>query len=131
MGKAKTTKRYVNLTLLTIRDFNEITIFLKKRVGVLDQDSKCRTSSRPLIFADYGMLGTLLRSLHGCIKRPTVCRSKKDWIGQRVRDLKSCLSKKRDFFGVLFRATLFLGKWCGVATYFLYKKEKEKLNIKK
>ena len=31
--------------------------------------------------------------------------------------------------GVLLRAPLFLGKWCGVATYFLYKKEK--LNIKK
>ena len=30
--------------------------------------------------------------------------------------------KKERFFGVLFRAPLFLGKWSGVATYFLYKK---------
>ena len=27
---------------------------------------------------------------------------------------------------VLLRAPLFLGKWCGVATYFLYQKEKRK-----
>ena len=38
-----------------------------------------------------------------------------------VRDRQGCLSKKRDFL-VLFRAPLFLSKWCGVATYFLYKK---------
>ena len=31
--------------------------------------------------------------------------------------------QKREIFGVLFREPLFLGKWCGVATYFfLYKK---------
>ena len=29
---------------------------------------------------------------------------------------------KREIFGVLFRTPLFLGKWCGAATYFLYKK---------
>ena len=29
--------------------------------------------------------------------------------------------KKKDFC-VLFRVPLFLGKWCGVTTYFLYKK---------
>ena len=41
--------------------------------------------------------------------------------------------KKERFFGVLFRAPLFLGKWCGVAAYFLYQKKKkknEKLNTK-
>ena len=38
------------------------------------------------------------------------------------------LSKKR--FGVLLRASLFLGKWCGVATYFLYKKNKKKYKYK-
>ena len=36
-------------------------------------------------------------------------------------------SKKREIFGVLFKAPLFLDKWYGVATYFLYKKKK-KLN---
>ena len=32
--------------------------------------------------------------------------------------------KKRDFWSV-FKAFLFFGKWCGVATYFLYKKKKK------
>ena len=41
-----------------------------------------------------------------------------------VRDLESA-SKKREIIGVLFRAPFFLGKWCGVATYFLYKKKRE------
>ena len=32
--------------------------------------------------------------------------------------------QKREIFGVFFREPLFLGKWCGVATYFfLYKKK--------
>ena len=39
--------------------------------------------------------------------------------------------KKERFFGVLFRAPLFLGKWCGVATYFLYKKIRIKILITK
>ena len=39
-----------------------------------------------------------------------LCERLKNWV----------LLKKR--FGVLLRAPLFLGKWCGVATYFLYKK---------
>ena len=34
--------------------------------------------------------------------------------------------KKREIFGVLFRAPLFLGKWCRVAIYFLYKNHKKK-----
>ena len=38
-----------------------------------------------------------------------------------VRDREFAFKKKRDFL-VLFKATLFLGKWCGVTTYFLYKK---------
>ena len=38
-----------------------------------------------------------------------------------VRDLENASKKKKDF-RYLFRAPLFLGKWCGVATYFLYKK---------
>ena len=38
-----------------------------------------------------------------------------------VRDLENA-SQKREIFLVLFRALIFLGKWCGVATYFLYKK---------
>ena len=38
-----------------------------------------------------------------------------------VRDHKSA-SQKQEIFGVFFRAPLFLGKWCGVTTYFLYKK---------
>ena len=37
----------------------------------------------------------------------------------------NCLSKKRDFL-VFFKAPLFLGKWCGVTTYFLYKKYEKK-----
>ena len=45
-----------------------------------------------------------------------------------VRDLESSASKKKRFFGVFFKAPLFLGKWYGVATYFLYKKNKEKKN---
>ena len=40
-----------------------------------------------------------------------------------MRDLESA-SQKREIFGVLLRAPLFLGKWCGVATYFLYQKKK-------
>ena len=36
------------------------------------------------------------------------------------------LSKKR--FGYFFRAPFFLGKWCGVATYFLYQKKKLSTN---
>ena len=39
-----------------------------------------------------------------------------------VRDQENLASKKREIFGVLFRAALFLGKWCGIVTYFLYKK---------
>ena len=39
-----------------------------------------------------------------------------------VRDRENWASKKREIFGVLFRAPFFLGKWCGIATYFLYKK---------
>ena len=39
-----------------------------------------------------------------------LCERLKNWV----------LLKKR--FGVLLRAPLFLGTWCGVATYFLYKK---------
>ena len=39
------------------------------------------------------------------------------WEMGKIRPLKI----ERDFC-VLFRAPLFLGKWCGVATYFLYKK---------
>ena len=35
------------------------------------------------------------------------------------------LKKERDWFFVLFRAPLFLDKWCGVNTYFLYKKNKK------
>ena len=38
-----------------------------------------------------------------------------------VRDRQRA-SQKREIFRVFFRAPLFLGKWCGVATYFLYKK---------
>ena len=30
--------------------------------------------------------------------------------------------------GVLLREPLFLGKWCGVATYFLYKKIRKNTN---
>ena len=29
---------------------------------------------------------------------------------------------------VLLRAPIFLGKWCGVATYFLYKKKEKHIN---
>ena len=32
-------------------------------------------------------------------------------------------SQKREIFGVLFRAPLFLGNWCGVTTYILYQKK--------
>ena len=32
------------------------------------------------------------------------------------------LSKKKEIFVVLFWAPLFLGKWYGVVTFFLYKK---------
>ena len=39
-----------------------------------------------------------------------------------VRDWENWVSQKRETFGVLFRAPLFLGKWYGVTTYFLYKK---------
>ena len=42
-----------------------------------------------------------------------------------MRDLENASKKKRDF-RYLFRAPLFLGKWCGVATYFLYQKKKKK-----
>ena len=41
------------------------------------------------------------------------------WI---VRDLESYPLKKERFLECFFRAPLFLGKWCGVTTYFLYKK---------
>ena len=41
-----------------------------------------------------------------------------------VRDLESA-SQKREIFGSAFRAPLFLGKWCGVATYFLRTKNKK------
>ena len=37
--------------------------------------------------------------------------------------------KKRDFWSV-FKAFLFFGKWCGVATYFLYKKKEKKTKYK-
>ena len=47
-----------------------------------------------------------------------------------VRDRKSASEKKRDFW-VFWKTPLFLGKWCGVATYFfLYKKKEKKLNTK-
>ena len=39
-----------------------------------------------------------------------------------VRDRENWASKKREIFEVLFRALLFLGKWCGIVTYFLYQK---------
>ena len=39
-----------------------------------------------------------------------------------VRDLESAFQNKRDFLECFFRAPLFLGKWFGVTTYFLYKK---------
>ena len=48
----------------------------------------------------------------------------------KLRETLKVASQKRKIFGVFFRALLFLGKWYGVATYFLYKKEKEKLNTK-
>ena len=38
---------------------------------------------------------------------------------------QKCLLKKRDLW-VLLGASLFFGKWCGVATYFLYKKIRKK-----
>ena len=41
-----------------------------------------------------------------------------------VRDCQNlgASEKNRDFWSVLFRAPLFLGKWCGVATYFFIQK---------
>ena len=59
-ARLKQLKDMSTLPWLTIGDFNEIIDCLRKRVGVLDQDSKCRTSLRPLIFVDYGMLDTLV-----------------------------------------------------------------------
>ena len=41
------------------------------------------------------------------------------------RPEKVPLKKKKKKKKVLLRAPLFLGKWCGVATYFLYKKNKK------
>ena len=38
-----------------------------------------------------------------------------------MRDNQNLVPLKKEIL-VLFRAPLFLGKWCGVATYFLYKK---------
>ena len=62
-------------------------------------------------------------------KRIILCSKPKTIFWQKhfliVRDRENCLSK-REIFGVLFRAPLFLGKWCGVATYFFIKKEKRK-----
>ena len=54
-ARLKKLKGMSTLPWLTVGDFNEITVFLRKRVGVPDQGNKCRTSSRPLIFADYGI----------------------------------------------------------------------------
>ena len=36
-----------------------------------------------------------------------------------MKDLESCLLKG-EIFLVLFRAPLFLGKWCGVTTFFFF-----------
>ena len=45
-----------------------------------------------------------------------------------VRDCENWGALKKEIW-VLLRAPLFLGKWCGVATYFLYKKiRKNKYN---
>ena len=38
----------------------------------------------------------------------------------KVRDLEKGASQKREIFRVVFRAPLFLGKWCGVATFFFF-----------
>ena len=35
---------------------------------------------------------------------------------------------KKEIFGCFFRAPFFLSKWCGVVTYFLYKKIRKKKN---
>ena len=40
----------------------------------------------------------------------------------KVWETGEIASQKREIFGVLFRAPLFLDKWFGVVTYFLYKK---------
>ena len=41
-----------------------------------------------------------------------------------VRDHKSASQKRK--FWVLWKTPLFLGKWCGVATYFFIPKKKKK-----
>ena len=45
-----------------------------------------------------------------------------------MKNLEKVAFQNREIFGVLFGTPLFLGKWYGVVTYFLYKKKKE--NIK-
>ena len=62
---------------------------------------------------------------------PLVCRSWKGlgtldslhaFCGSPCERLGKLPLKKREIFWVLFRAPLFLCKWCGVATYFFIKK---------
>ena len=40
----------------------------------------------------------------------------------KVWETSKVASQKREIFGVLFKAPLFLGNWSGVTTYFLYEK---------
>ena len=50
------------------------------------------------------------------------------WSHHYERPKNWVLLKKR--FGMLLREPLFLGKWCGVATYFSYKKIRKKYKYK-
>ena len=43
-----------------------------------------------------------------------------------MKDQENRGALKKEIFGCFFKAPLFLGKWCGVTTYFLYKKKKKK-----
>ena len=60
-------------------------------------------------------------------KNPKILQKKKKILWSRVWEianfLRGCSPKD---IRVLLRAALFLGKWCGVATYFFMQKKEEK-----
>ena len=48
--------------------------------------------------------------------------------GKEICERPQKYLSKKEIFECFFKTPLFLGKWCGVTTYFLYQKKKKNLN---
>ena len=98
--------KFLLLLCATVVKFNQIKNIMKRE----DLCSTCRE---------------LTRNSQTCEKqnRENTCARQYLMV---VWEISKVPLKKREIFGVLFRAPLFLGKWCRVAIYFLYKNNKKK-----